>query len=870
MNKKKQNKVAVEVAQPVDQAQLLKTGDQGLTEAEAQARAEAGLGNRDSQAASKKVSQIVWENVLIPFNLLNLILFCVILFVSLGDPRYLINGLFFGVAIINTASNIIQELKARRELMRLSLINQPRVQVVRSGQKREISVSDLVVGDLIELHYEDQVAVDAIYRRGINFLVDESLLTGESDGVAKKAGDQLLSGSYVLSGKCQAVVNKTGQATYAARLSQEAHKIKKPASEIKLALDQVSKTMGWIILFVGLAMLGSKFIIQGEKNYPAVLVSTVAALVGMMPEGLVLLNSMAFLVGVVRLAQNNILVQRMSTIETLARIDTLCLDKTGTITTGQIEMVGLHPCQSRELSPEERQLILAAMSGLDDQNSTSKAVIAYFSKEHLAQSGLGGQNLEITDYYSFNSDNKWSGVHFKDHGTWLFGAPERLLSADDYRRHQDYIAGQTSQGVRLLAVVRSADPSLSGPTGSSAALQDPSIADSTDPSVADLTGPSTAESPDSSVADLPGLLPDQGLDRTKLKPVCFLEMADQVRTNAKETFAYFKDQGVQLKIISGDSPRTVQAIAAKAGIEDLGRAIDLGDFAGKEDQIDYQDLAQNYQLFGRVGPFQKQKLIEALQKLGHVVGMTGDGVNDVPAFKVADCAVAMASGSDAAKLSADLVLLTDDLAEMIPTVYEGRRIINNVERATSLFLSKTTYMSVLAFVFVFLPQRFPLYPIQLTLIGSAVIGMPGFFLSLMPNHNRVSGSFLEKTMQVVLPAGLAASLTIVIHQFAMPAFGISLDYNSTISLILLLASSVRVLAKACRPFNLYTGAILMTSCLVLVLAFSFFTDFFVLETLPGRALTYTGGCLILGLVIAWLFDLAYHFLRRPKQRKTVS
>lgn len=820
MKHKKHDKVTADTAHPVDQAQLLNTDDRGLTEAEAKARAEAGLGNQDSQTASKKVSQIVWENVLIPFNLLNLILFCVILFVSLGEPQYLINGLFFGVAIINTASNILQELKARRELMRLSLINQPQVYVVREGQKREVAVSDLVVGDLIELHYEDQVAVDAIYRQGINFLVDESLLTGESDGVAKETGDQLLSGSYVLSGKCQAVVNKTGQATYAARLSQEAHKIKKPASEIKLALDQVSKTMGWVILFVGLAMLGSKFIIQGESNYPAVLVSTVAALVGMMPEGLVLLNSMAFLVGVVRLAQNNILVQRMSTIETLARIDTLCLDKTGTITTGQIEMVGIQPCQDGELGPKERRLILAAMLGLDDQNSTSKAVITHFSQEHLAEVDPDNQDLEITDYYSFNSDNKWSGVHFKDHGTWLFGAPERLLSADDYDHYRDYLASRTGQGVRLLAVASAEDP-----------------------------------------------MPEQGLGQIKLKPVCFLEMADQVRTNARETFAYFKEQGVQLKIISGDSPRTVQAIAAKAGIEDLGRAIDLGEFAGKEDQIDYLDLVQNYQLFGRVGPFQKQKLIEALQKLGHVVGMTGDGVNDVPAFKVADCAVAMASGSDAAKLSADLVLLTDDLAEMIPTVYEGRRIINNVERATSLFLSKTTYMSVLAFVFVFLPQRFPLYPIQLTLIGSAVIGMPGFFLSLMPNHNRVSGSFLEKTMQVVLPAGLAASLIIVIHQFAMPVFGIGLEYNSTISLILLLASSLRVLAKACRPFTIYTGAILVTSCLVLVLAFSSFTDFFVLETLPGRALTYTGGCLVLGLVIAWLFDLTYARLYRSGKIK---
>ena len=798
---------------------LLQTGASGLTTEEVAKRKKAGLGNEASQAPNKSIKKIISEHVFTPFNLLNLALFCIVLFVSFSNIKYLVNGLFFLVAVINTLGGIIQELKARKEVRRLSLINQPCVYVIRDGTSSEIPTTDLVVGDLIELYPDNQIVVDAKYLSGINFQVDESLLTGESDPVEKSKNDPLYSGSFVITGRARAIVTKTGLNTYAAQISKETQKIKKPDSEIKIALNNISKLLGVIILIVGTAMLISKIFIQKETPIQDVLISTVAAMIGMIPEGLVLLNFVAAVLGVIQLSKKNILVQRMSTIETLARIDTLCLDKTGTITTGEMFVENVNYLSDISKS-KTFSLMQRAFISLADNNNTSKAILKYLEE----QSELFDNNLnkelsksKIEKHYSFSSQYKWSGVKFSkdvviksdstnsNHraGNWIFGAPEFVLSKEQLQKFQKYIDRKTAAGTRLLVVAQTNT---------------------------DITH----------AAKLP----------QDLNIICFFEIEETIREHAKATFDYFAKQDVNLIIISGDNPVTVKSIANKAGISQLDKAIDMSQISDDED---YYKLVKEYQMFGRVTPFQKQKLIKALQDNGHVVGMAGDGINDVPAFKIADCSVAIASGSDAAKASADIVLSNNDLSEMIPTVCEGRRIINNIERAAVLFLTKTTYMSLLAFLFIFIDQRFPLFPIQMTLLGSGTIGIPGFFLSLMPNNRRVEKNFLKRTMSTAFPAGVTATIVVLLHQFNVQRISMPIELGSTITLYILLLISLSVLWLACRPFNKYTISIWLFSLSIVLIAIFFFPDLFFLQRIGINGIKYM--LVLLGVILILFYSM---------------
>lgn len=779
--------------------EFLNTCPAGLSLLEVGQRRQAGLGNDASQSPPKSRRKIISEHILTPFNLLNFILFLVIVYVSLDQPNYLVNGLFFGVAIINTVSGTFQELRARKEVLRLSLLSQPRVFVIREARKTKIPSTDLVIGDLIELYAENQIIVDARLIDGMNLKVDESLLTGESDPVFKKNGDRLLSGSYVVAGRGLAIVEQTGQETYAASLTTEARKVRKPDSEMKLALDKVSKVLGIAIIVVGIAMLISKLFILKSNNWNETLVSTVAALVGMIPEGLVLLNSVAFVVGVLRLSQNNILVQRMNTIETLARVDVLCLDKTGTITSGKMRVTDIQAINNYEITTATKKIMAQALIGLNDQNATAKAILEYVSFD------LDLTNkYEIDEFYSFSSDKKWSGVHFKNHGTWIFGANELLFSPQQKELYGDLVQKKAKKGLRVITVA-------------------------------------TTQEKLSNLEKLP----------QDLECVCLIEIEDELRPNAKETFDYFAKQNVEIKIISGDNPQTVQSIAYKAGITHFESVIDMSSLG---EDIDYAEITDQYQLFGRVTPFQKKELLLALQKKGHTVAMIGDGVNDIPALKAADCSIAMAQGSDAARVSADLVLLENDLSEIIPAVYEGRRIINNIERVAILFLTKTIYMSLLAFFFIFIPERFPLFPIQMTLIGSGTIGIPGFFLSFMPNKDPVKGNFLGKISLVTLPAGIAATISVVLHQAGMKLFNFPQRYNGTISLILLLTISMFVLWRACQPFNKYTMGIWLFSFVIILGVFTLLPNLFFLARLNVRAIIYLVFFILITLILAKALD----------------
>ncbi|HHT24238.1 MAG TPA: HAD-IC family P-type ATPase [Clostridiaceae bacterium] len=800
---------------------LLNTSSEGLSSEEVIRRRDAGYGNAESQSPVKSTLQVVLEHVVTPFNILNLILASIVFFVAIKQPKYFVNILFLGVAIINTVSGIIQEIKARREVQRLSLLSQPRVLAVRDGVTQEIPSEELVIGDLIELHTEDQLTVDAKLVSGINFEVDESLLTGESDAVYKRAGDHLLSGCFVVSGRGMAIVEQTGSETYAARITHEAKKIRQINSEMMQALNKVVKTLGIAIIIVGILMLVSKLIINPLDDWQAVLISTVAALVGMVPEGLVLLTSVAFVVGVIRLSAHNVLVQKMSSIETLARIDTLCVDKTGTITSGKMNVVGIHKIDDNEFSPNEnklsddrnelseleKQAIAHALAALNDRNTTARAILDYLKPDKAFQ-----DQFEIEHYYSFSSEKKWSGVHYAKQGTWIIGAPEIVLSLKQQRKYLSVLKKKITKDKRLLAVMKSDHP----------------------------------------LSDNKNLIDDLAI-------VCFIEIEDELRENAQEIFDFSAKQGVDIKIISGDNPHTVQAIAHKAGIKHLEHAIDMSTLSEDED---FTTIVERYQLFGRVTPFQKKELIAALQNNGHNVAMVGDGVNDVPALKKADCSVAIAQGSDAARVSADLVLMENDLSTMIPTVYEGRRVINNIERAAVLFLTKTVYMTLLAFVFIFLPSRFPLFPIQMTLIGSGVIGMPGFFLSLIPNRNRVSGNFLPKVMKLALPAGITGTLAVFLHQLGMYIFDFPAGYNSTISLFILLTISEIVLWKACQPFDKYTLSIWLLSVVTVLLAIILLPDLFFLTKLDLHGLIYS--LVFIGIIPLFLFVIKRIHMRFTK------
>lgn len=763
---------------------------QGLSHEEASRLMKEGKGNVLSATGEKSTKEVVFSHIFTPFNLLNTVLALVIIAVSIGYPEHLKNLLFMGIIVSNTFIGLFQELRARKAVSRLSLLTDPKVKVIRDGKEESIRTEELVEGDVFHLTQGDQIPVDArICSLMSSYLeVDESLLTGEPDAIRKTEEDEISSGCFVVSGEAYARAIRVGDETEAAKITKHAKAIRASRSEIMRSLNHIVKRLSVAILFVGTALLVSKLLRNGGEDIRSVLVSTVGALIGMIPEGLVLLTSVAFALSVVKLSGSKILVHEMSSVETLARLDTLCLDKTGTITSGRMKVVAFHAEDGTD-EGETLRIVGSAFRALNDKNATAKAI------REFAEDG----GAEFSECIPFSSERKWSAV-VQGNTTWVFGAAEFILPKSELAEAEEKIRLLASKGRRVLAVARGEGR----PEG-----------ETLPPSVC-----------------LVGLF----------------EIQDELRQNAAETFEYFHKQGVDLKIISGDSVKTVRAIASQAGIQNLGKSIDLSSIPDDEP---ISHLAEEYQLFGRVKPFRKMELVEALQAGGHTVGMTGDGVNDVPALKKADCSIAMAEGSDAARLSADLVLTENDLSAMIGAVYEGRRVINNIERVATLFLNKTVYTTLLAFLFIFLRARFPLYPIQFTLIGTLTIGMPAFVLALRPNKDRVTGEFLPKVLSKAIPAGISIALLMVLHQIGMHVFGWPEDYRSTISVLLLSAAGMAVLFLSSRPVDLFRGALLSVCLAGLLIAFLFFPRFFFLVPLSPA-----GGLYALVLVLL-LFPLMW-------------
>lgn len=725
----------------------------GLSKGEVEQRIINGQINRRPDKITKPLSRILSDNLLTFFNLFNVIIAAAL--VAVGSYR---NLTFFVIISANVVIGIVQEIRTKKTLEKLSLISAAKAHVIRDGQTLEIPADDIVLDDWIRFESGDQICVDGAVKLG-SVEVNESLLTGEADPIVKREGDKLLSGSFIVSGSCVAVAEKVGGDSYAAKLAEKAKKYKKLDSKLMKSIDKIIKIAGMLVVPVGALMLW-RSLSAGISIHDTV-TDIAAALIGMMPQGLVLLTTVSLVVGVMRLARHKTLVQELYCIETLSRVDTLCLDKTGTITKGSMEVSEV--IDITEFTSEHRSLAASALHALDDKNATAMAMKAHFKSEEY---------IPASDLLPFSSSRKYSAAAFREKGCIFFGAPEILLPQ---YRFSNRISQLMQQGKRMLLI---------------------------------------AFSPET----------DFDTAAKQLTPLAVAVLEDQIRENAGEVLSFFKSQDVDLKIISGDNPVTVSAIAKKAGFEDYDRFVDASTLDTPEKLA---AAAEKYTIFGRVMPEQKKELVAALKEAGHTVAMTGDGVNDVLALKEADCSIAVAAGSDAAKQVAQLVLLDSDFASLPQVVMEGRRVINNITRTASLFLVKTTMSLILALCTIIFGFGYPFEPIQLSLIGLFAESIPGFFLALEPNRERVRGNFLKTVFSNSLPSGIMICVFTLLTEFLIsPLLGLNALQNTTLAFYIMGFIWLIQLFRICKPFTLarrimwcgmvtgfYGGALLLHSLL---------------------------------------------------------
>ncbi|HUP74021.1 MAG TPA: cation-translocating P-type ATPase [Acidimicrobiales bacterium] len=724
----------------------------GLTAAEVADRVARGLDNAIPSAPTRTIGQIIRANVITPINAVIGVLAAMV--IAAGSPK---DALFGGVIIANSIIGVVQELRAKRVLDQLSVVNAPRAHAVRDGVVVELQVHELVLDDVAELRGGAQVVADGTILTCENLEIDESLLTGEADPVVKVEGDGVLSGSAVVAGTGRMLVTKVGAENYAVKLAEEARRFTLVNSPLRNDINRIVTTVGYLIIPVGLLLASSQFF-RRDEGWRQSVISTVAGLVGMVPEGLVLLTSMAFAVGVVRLARQRCLVQELPAIEVLARVDVLCADKTGTITEGVMALSQVEPLDGAD--PGTIEAALAALAHLDpDPNATSRALSHYFVEP---------STWSVTGRVPFSSARKWSGMTFAGNGTWVLGAPENVLATAYTGALSEQVEAHAAQGQRVLVLATSATPFTDG----------------------------------------------QGGDLPPVKPVALVLLEDIVRSDAPATLQYFADQGVTVKVISGDNNVTVGAVARRAGLAGWENNVNATTLPADDSEA-FADAIENGTVFGRVTPHQKRAMVKALQAHGHTVAMTGDGVNDVLALKDSDCGVAMASGSEASRGVAQLVLMDSNFSAMPAVVAEGRRVINNIERVASLFIAKTTYsiiLSVLTGVFAF---AYPLRPIHLSILSWFTIGVPAFFLALEPNDQRVSEGFLRRVLGKAVPAGIViAGATMSV--FAIAQLDDSIDSDRARTVAVLVAGSVALmhLYRVARPMT-HVRLVLLSGMVVL-------------------------------------------------------
>lgn len=779
----------------------------GLTAQQVQEHRMHGWTNQPVDPPSKTTKEIIQENVFTYFNLIFLVL--AVLLCLVGSFRDLT---FLPVIVLNTLIGIIQETRAKKVLDNLTMLNAPHAMVIRDGKKSQINAEDLVVDDIVIFEAGNQVCADAEVCAG-EVQVNESLLTGESDEITKRKGDQLMSGSFIVSGQCHARLDKVGADSYISRLTLEAKAMQNTEqSEMIRSLDKLVKWVGVAIIPIGIILFIQAFVFQGE-GFQSSVTSMIAAVIGMIPEGLYLLASVALAVSSIRLAQKKVLLHDMKCIETLARVNVLCVDKTGTITENTMEVQDVIPTKEYEegkLRPLSELLgdFTAAQSS---DNITMEAMKRYFKiasgKKAVAKTG-------------FSSASKYSSVTFEE-ASYVLGAPEFVLK-EQYENYEEAISAHASKGARVL-----------------------------------VFGTAKEE-------------PDDKPLKEAVTPLAYVLLANPIRQEAKETFTYFAEQGVEVKVISGDNPLTVSEVAKEAGIAGAERYVDASTLHTEEEM---RAAVLNNAVFGRVTPNQKRKFVQILKEEGKTVAMTGDGVNDVLALKDADCSIAMASGSDAAAQASQLVLLESDFSCMPEVVLEGRRVVNNIQRSASLFLVKNIFsflLSLVSFVFMF---TYPLEPSQISLISMFTIGVPAFFLALEPNKNIIKGHFLTNVFLKALPAALTDVLAVGALVIFGRTFGVSSADISTAATMLLSIVGFMILYTISAPMNVLRGVILGGCIVGLLFCSIFLNDLFAITGMTTK-------CVMLFVVFAiatepvlryltWLIGKLRFYYKRLRGQKEV-
>lgn len=742
----------------------------GLSEEEAKKRKAQGQSNQTESQESKSVGDIIAENVFTYFNFIFFVLAVLIILARAWNSLS-----FLVVIVINTLIGIVQEIYAKNVLDNLTILNAPTAQVYRDGQIKTVTTDDLVLGDVVVLKNGDQIPADARVIEG-EVAVNEALLTGEADEISKKANDELMSGSFVVNGECQAELTRVGADSYISQLTAKAKKMTNNESDMIKAIDRIVKLAGIAIIPVGLILFGQSYLIA-HAPFKSSVVSAVAAVIGMIPEGLYLLVSVRLALSAVLLAQQQVMLHNMKSIESLARVDTLCVDKTGTITDHSMLVADFVQAMdmNETLLNEKKEYLKSYMKILPDDNATMKAIREYV-----------GESDQFTSerYMSFSSKYKYSAVNFGQ-VTYIMGAPEIVL-AMNYEAYRKQIEEYAAKGLRVLVF-----------------------------------------------GEKNGDLPSEDLSSQYVDPIFFIMLSNPIRENAKETFSYFKDQDVHVMVISGDNPVTVSEVAKQAGIDHAEDYINARELT-TEDEV--AEAVKKYSVFGRVTPEQKQQIVRALKNQNHTVAMTGDGVNDILAMKDADCSIAMAAGSQAAVQAAQVVLLDSDFSHMPSIVSQGRNVVNNIERSATLFLVKNIFSFLLAVFTIVNFLEYPLSPAQISLISFFNIGCPAFLLALEPNEERIHGKFIRRVLFRSFPAALTDFFIVASLVVFGQTFGVGSKDISVASAFLMAIVGFMILIDISKPLNLFKSLVIGGNIVGIIVVVYFMHSLFDISSVSNKCI----------------------------------
>lgn len=738
---------------------------EGLNKQQIEYRKSNGMVNNENIKHSRSIKEILKGNIITLFNIINTILFILVL--TTGSLK---NGTFIISILINTCIGIYQEIKAKKIIERLKISNISKVKVIRENKEEDILPEELLIDDLLVLKQGDTLVVDAKIVKTNNCEVDESIITGESNSILKKVDDKIISGSVIISGMCYAKVVSINKNTYANSLIKEASKVDEETSYLKANINRILKVVTILILPVGVSLFITQFV-YSDQSYQESILSSVAGVIGMVPDGLVLLTSISLTVGVIKMAQKKVIIQKLNGIELLSCVDILCLDKTGTITDGTMKVIDLIQINQKENIEHIIQNMLK-----EETNMTDKSLIEYFGQKN---------DLEVLDYIPFSSSRKYSQITFKN-DMYALGALEYITN----KKISDYpqLSKSIEKGYRIITLVKC----------------------------------------------------NKIFKKENNEVLGFIIIRDNIRKNAKETINYFKQQDVQIKVISGDNPEAVCNILKQIDFDNYDKYISGNNLP--EDYEKIKEIVNDYTIFGRVTPYQKQSIIKALKET-NTVGMIGDGVNDILALKEADCGIALATGISAARNVSEVVLTDADFSILPSIVNEGRRVVNNIERVASMYLIKTTYSFLLSIICIIFMHEYPFYPIQLTLISVVCVGIPSFFIALEPNYNKVKKGFLTKVFRNALPSGICVSLNVLITIIFTKIF----HQNYEIFRMAIIASTgylnLRLIYKVCLPLTTLRKILLISCTLIFYIFLIFFSNFILIKEFNLISFIYSG-CLI--------------------------